>query len=320
MKKLVAVFAAAAFGAAAAAVSLAPDAPLIQDGAVKVDVQDLDAFMLRVPEKMRAPFRASYDRVASIVDSIYVTRVAANKAREEGLDKDPAVQRRLQQVQEQYLAELYLERLQKEADTVNLDKRARELYDANPAKFTQAEQVYVQQILVGLNGRTIDMARQRAEQVYREATSGKEDFLQLAAKYTDDPDRERNGGDIGYYSLGHFPDPVGKAIAKLSKKGEITEPIEANSGFYILKFINRKPPQVARFEDVKQGILAEDRDRLRKEKVDAFVNGVRGSKSVVVNTDNVQAYVAATTDARVLEKELERASQAPVAKSPAAQK
>lgn len=316
MKKLIALlFGAAALGAAAAVATttLTPDTPLIEDGGVKVDVRDMDAFMLRVPEKMRAPFRASYDRVASIVDSLFITRVAATRAREAGLDKDPAVQRRLQQLQEQYLAELYVDKLQKQVDAINLDQRAKELYEANPAKYTSPEMVYVQQIVVGLNGRTPDIARVRAEQVYKEAVSGKEDFLQLAARYTDDPDARRNGGDLGYYTMNHFPAGVDKAIEKLSKKGEIAGPIQAANGFYILKFIDRKPAEVAKFAAVKDKIIGEERERLRKEKFEAFASEVRGSKTVVVNTDNVQAYVVPAPDEKA------PAAKTPDAASPKAQ-
>jgi parvulin-like peptidyl-prolyl isomerase len=149
----------------------------------------------------------------------------------------------------------------------------------------------VQEIFVGLNGRTPDMARERAQQVYRDAASGKEEFLQLAATYSDDPDKVRNGGDIGFYPPSHFPEPVAHAIAKLHKKGELGGPIETPQGFWIVRFVERKPEKVAPFEAVRGQIIDQERERLRKEKVEQFVAQVRGSKSVITNTGNVEAYV-----------------------------
>jgi parvulin-like peptidyl-prolyl isomerase len=307
MKMLFAVLTAAALNAAAAsqpsqpaqpgpsatpsAATAAPDAVLVSDGPVKVDIRDLDAYMLRVPENMRGAVRASYDRVAAIVDSIFVTRVAAAKAREAGLDKDPDVQRRLQQVQEAFLAETYMQKLQKEVEAVDLEQRAKEIYAAEPQRFTAPAQVYVQKILVGLNGRTVDMARERARQVYHDATQGKEDFLQLAAKYSDDPDKVRNGGDIGFYPLSYFPAPVADAIAKLDTKGQVAGPIEMGDGFWIVRFVERKPEKLAPFDAVRQQIVDAERERLRKEKVEQFLAQVRGSKTVVTNTGNVESYV-----------------------------
>lgn len=278
-------------GAPVAASKLSPDAVLIQDGPIKVDVRDLDAFMLRIPEKMRVPFRTSYDRVASAVDTLYVTRVAAQRAREAGLDKDPDVQRRIQQIQEAFLADLYASKIQAEADKVDLEQRAKEIYAADPQRFTAPAQVYVQKILVGLNGRTPEMARERAQQVYRDATQGKEDFLQLAAKYSDDPDKVRNGGDIGFYDSSHFPAAVAEAIGKLDTKGQVAGPIETSDGFWIVRFVERKPEKLVPYAAVKQKIIDEERERLRKEKMERFLSEVRGSKTVVTNTDNVEKYV-----------------------------
>ena len=303
MKKLIALLGAVALHAAAA--SLPPETPLVTEGSVKVDVRDLDAFMLRIPENMRAPFRASYDRVASAVDSLFITRVAAEKAREAGLDKDPTVQRRLQQIQEGFLADLYVQKLQAEVDSLNLEQRARELYQADPRKFTSPEAVYVQQILVGLNGRTRDMARERAQQAYNEAAEGKQDFLQLAAKYSDDPDKVRNGGDLGYYSPSHFSGPRADAIAKLDKKGQLAGPIEAPEGFYIVRFVDRTAPKLATFEAVREKLIAEERERLKKDKMEEFMQQVRSSKSVVINTANVESYVV-RPDADGAKKEPEK--------------
>lgn len=300
MKKLFAVLSALALNAAAA--PLPPDTMLVSDGDVRVDIRDLDAYMLRVPPKMRTPVRTSYDRIAAIVDSVFVTRTAAAKAREAGLDKDPAVQRRLQQVQESLLADLYLQKLQDDVADVDLTQRARELYTAQPDKFKTAEGVYVQQILVGLKGRTRDMALQRANEAFAQAKAGKEDFLQVAAKYTDDPDRVRNGGDLGYYAPSHFPAPVAAAIAKLKAKGELAGPIETDDGFYVVRFVSRQPARQATFDEVKNDLVAAERERLKKERVDEFLAQVRGSKTVVINQKNVESYVV-PLDVPKLEKD-----------------
>ena len=289
MKKLYALFGALAFGAAAA--TLPANTPLVEDGPIKVDMLDLDAFMLKVPENLRPDVRASYDRVASVVDSVFVTRVAAARAREAGLDKDPAVQRRLQQVQEGFLAELYIDSLQKGMDSLALEKRARELYNADPKQFQKPEGVYVQQIIVTTQGRTRDMALARAQEAYREAADGKTEFLQLAAKYSDDPDKVRNGGDLGYYAPKHFPAPVADAIAKLDKKGQLAGPIEVADGFHIVRFVSREPAKQATFDEVKNELIKSERARLKKEKVDAFLAEVRGSKTVVIHRDAVESYV-----------------------------
>src|ERR1700682_4319597 len=103
-----------------AAGSLPPETPLVVVGRVKVDVVDFEGYLLRAPENRRGEIRASYDRVASVIDNIYVARVLAARAREEGMDKDPSIQRRLAQVQEALLADTYVQQKLREAPEVDL--------------------------------------------------------------------------------------------------------------------------------------------------------------------------------------------------------
>ena len=74
---------------------LPPETPLVVDGKVTVDAADFEGNILRIPDEKRAGFRMSYDRVAAVVDNVFVTRSVAQKARDAGLDRDPAVQARL---------------------------------------------------------------------------------------------------------------------------------------------------------------------------------------------------------------------------------
>ena len=272
-----------------------PDAPLIEDKGIKVDALDFEANLMRIPDARRADFRTSYDRVAGVVDSVFVTRSFAGKARSRGLDKDPMVQRRLQLAQEEILADAYLRTVQKEALAVNLEQRARELYLADKAKFVTPEAVYVQHILIGLNGRTREMARARADEAYAKAKAG-EDFLALAAIYSDDPEKSLNKGDLGFNPPAKFVAPLRDQIAKMSRKGEVSVPVETDYGYHIVRFIQRTPAEALPFEAVHKQLVAAERERLVKQKLDAAILEVRSSPTVVVHLKNVEALVVPIDD------------------------
>jgi hypothetical protein len=280
----------------AAAAPISPDAPLIADGDIRVDAGDVEGFVLRFPPERRAEARSSSERIATYADSMFLARTFAARARQAGLDKDPIVQRRLVQAQDVLLADLYLQHNEKAATVPNLDARARELYNAEPARFTSPEQVHIQHILVGPQWRTKEMAQERAQKIYEDLKSGKEDFLSMAARYSDDPDKKRNGGDLGYNSPTSFNEAVRKAIDAMSKKGEISPPIESPQGFHIVRFVDRKKPELAKFEDVKRAIIATERERLLKKSREDAMASVRDSKTVVVHRDNLQALVVPVED------------------------
>ncbi|APV49636.1 hypothetical protein BWI17_08070 [Betaproteobacteria bacterium GR16-43] len=278
----------AAFAAPPA--KLAPDAPLLVDGSIVVDAADFEGAMLRVPENRRDEFRMSYDRVAGMVDGVFLARTLAAKAREAGLDKDPAVQRRLVQLQDGLLADLYTQKLERDAPVPDMERRARELYLADLSQYKTEEQVNLQHILINLQGRTREMALEKAQKVRAEIVAGKEDFLSLARRYSDDPDKRRNDGDLGWNAAKSFVPPVTQAMAKM-KPGELSEPVESELGFHIIRLIDRKPPETTKFEAVKKQIMAAEKERMQKARVEAIVQSVRGSPTILVHRQNVEALV-----------------------------
>lgn len=275
--------------------TLPPETPLVVDGPIKIDAADLEGYMLRVPEQHRAEVRASFDRIATMVDNMFVARSLATKARAAGLDKDPTVQRRLAQVQEALLADLYLAHLDKTAPKLDLEARVRELYLADQSKFVIPEQVHIEHILIGLQGRTREMAEERAKKVYEDAKSGKEEFLALAARMSDDPEKKKNGGDLGYNSPTSFYPAINKRLATM-KKGEISEPLESHSGFHIVRLVDRKAPEQRKFEEVRKSLITAELERLSKKRHEDALQEIRGSRTVTLHLDNIRAMVTPLGD------------------------
>ena len=283
--------AAAALAASLCAVAaLTPDAVLVEDKGVKVTALDFEGYLLRLPEHVRGEARAAYDRVATMVDAIYVGRATAKLARDIGLDKDPAVQARLLQVQEGVLTELYLQHYDKQFKMPDLEQRARELYKANPKAYAGAEMVHIQHILVGLVGRTKDMAHERAKQLRAEVAASKDAFTVLAKKHSDDPDMRRNSGDLGFNAPTAFEPQINAAIAKM-KPGELSEPIETRHGYHLVKFVERRAAKPLEFETVRADLIRQERDRILKERRDALLQEIRDSKTVIIHKANVEALV-----------------------------
>src|SRR5258706_14980428 len=91
----------------ATAAPVPPETPLIVDGSITVDAADFEGNILRIPEKNRGEFRMSYERVAAVVDNVFVARALAANAPQAGLDQDPAVPRRRTPLQDPRLADPY---------------------------------------------------------------------------------------------------------------------------------------------------------------------------------------------------------------------
>ena len=275
---------------AAAAQETKAAKPLVVDGPLVVDTDDFKANLLRIPEDRRGDILLSYDRVATLVDNIFITRSLAARAREAGLDKDPLVQRRIEQAAEAVLADMYAAKLEKEVVDLNLEQRARELYRAEPAKYRVDETVRLHHILVNMQGRTREQALARARMIAEKARAEPNDFLSFAQQYSDDPDKRGNRGDLGFAYPKSFSEGIRNAIATM-KPGEISDPVETEHGFHIVKFIERKPPAQLTFEQVRDSIVRAEKTKLQKQRLDQLVTQVRSSPTVTVHRDNVESLV-----------------------------
>ena len=289
MKQALALlFVAVALNPVAFADTRQADKPLVVNGNLSLTTTDFEAYMQKVPQGRRDEFRAEMERISPTVDGLWVRRVLAQKAREAGLDKDPLVAARARQAAEDVLSGAYLAQAASKVTFPNLEPRAREIYTINHKDYMTPELIKVQHILVGLTGRTKEDAAARAKQVYAEATSGKEDFLALAARYSDEPGKGKTG-EAPAMPPSAFEKPIPDSLAKLTKPGDISEPVETRYGFHIFKLVGRQEPRVKPFDEVKEGIVEVEKQKLIDEAKTAAVEAVRADPKTYLHLENVQA-------------------------------
>ena len=262
MKSLYALLAAATLAVAPLA---AAETPLVTSGDIVVTDADFEAFMERVPPELRVEAKADGERNNKVVDLLFTNRILAREARKAGIDQDPALARRIQQHMDAFLALQYVAHLERTAPVPDiLEARARELYLTRPARYTEPDRVELQHILVGLTGRTKEMALARAKEIRARALAG-EDFLALAAQTSDDPGFKRDGGRLGAVTAKEIDHRIAAVAFRMKADGEISQPIETNSGVHLVKRTGFKPSFKRKFEEVKAAIIDEERARLRSD-------------------------------------------------------
>jgi parvulin-like peptidyl-prolyl isomerase len=108
----------------------------------------------------------------------------------------------------------------------------------------QGVELKASHILIGFKGarrpgqRTKEEAEKLVETVLEELKAGA-DFATTAVKYSDDPSAKKNSGDLGYFTWGRMVGPFQEAAWNL-EIGQISEPVETQFGFHIIKLIDRR--------------------------------------------------------------------------------
>ncbi len=289
MKKvLAAILAAISISGMAWGAQSQADSPLVTNGDLSLTRTDFEAYMERVPEKLREEFRADSERVKKTVDGLWVQRTVAERARKAGLEQDPIVAARLRQAREAVLVEAYMVQVEKDMKYPEMLARAREIYQARKADFKAEGRVHVEHILVDMKCRTHDAALKRAQEIRADIVSGRQDFKTYAKQASDDPSRDRNSGDLGLMLPSTFDEQFRKGIATL-KPGEVSEPFETRFGFHVVRLVKREPDRPKTFEEVREEIIAAEKRKLLDEARAQVVASVRTDPNNYLHLENVEA-------------------------------
>jgi parvulin-like peptidyl-prolyl isomerase len=114
--------------------------------------------------------------------------------------------------------------------------------------------------------RELEQRRARAAELRREAARAEgANFAELARARSDDAATRERGGDLGTFARGAHTRAFDDAAFKL-KPGEVSEVIETEYGYHVIKLTGREPARAVRLEEaapeIRARLLAEKRARL----------------------------------------------------------
>lgn len=105
-----------------------------------------------------------------------------------------------------------------------------------------------------------DEAQDKLAEVQEKLEAG-EDFAELAKTYSADIASAEQGGDLGYASKGVYDSAFEKALFGM-EEGEVSEPVETQFGYHIIKLTDIRKTEGPSFEDRREEL----RQQLAREK------------------------------------------------------
>ena len=134
------------------------------------------------------------------------------------------------------------------------------VYEQNLKNYTTEEERRASHILIkcdkSANPKDKATAKARAEELLALVRKQPNDFTELAKKYSQDEGSASQGGDLNFFGKGMMLKPFEDAVYKL-KRGDISDIVESDFGFHIIKLTDIKPASIKSLEQVKNQI-AED--------------------------------------------------------------
>jgi peptidyl-prolyl cis-trans isomerase D len=139
--------------------------------------------------------------------------------------------------------------------------KIKEFFEQNRARYVNAEQRKASHILLTVpkdaNEKTRAQIRGKIDGLLVQARSGG-NFAELAKANSQDPGSTSEGGDLGFFTSEMMAKPFSDAAYGL-KPDQISDVVETQFGFHIIKLTGIKPKVERGFDEVKSEIEAEYR-------------------------------------------------------------
>jgi peptidyl-prolyl cis-trans isomerase C len=143
---------------------------------------------------------------------------------------------------------------------------AKKIFDEKIKEVKPEQEIHARHILVATEAEAKEIA---------ERLKKGEDFAVLAKEKSKDTGAE--GGDLGFFTRGQMLKPFEEAAFALDV-GEISEPVQTQFGWHIIKVEEKRDQPLPTFDQVKEAIMSQ----LVQAKAQEVVTGLRDSAAIEV--------------------------------------
>lgn len=166
--------------------------------------------------------------------------------------------------------------------TISLNEQdLKSYYEQNVARLSGNEERRASHILIAAAksapAAEREKARARAQELLAAVRKAPDSFADVARKNSQDPGSAAKGGDLDFFARGAMVKPFEDAAFAL-KKGEISELVESDFGFHIIKVTDVKTPKRKSFEELRASLEEDLKNQQAKaryaEAAETFTNGV----------------------------------------------
>lgn len=167
-------------------------------------------------------------------------------------------------------------------------------YDENQTLYRTEEERRASHILIEL-GEDEEAAKAQAEGLLERLTNG-EDFAELAKAESQDTFSGENGGDLDWFGRGVMDSSFEEAAFTLVNVGDLSEVVQSEFGFHIIKLTDLRAEAVQPIEEVRDEII----DSLKRDEAEVeFIDVQQRMAEVAFEVPDSLEEVAAIADVEI---------------------
>ncbi len=163
------------------------------------------------------------------------------------------------------------------------EEEVQKFYEEQKEQLQEPEQVQASHILIKVAQDASEeekaAAKEKIDEVLALAKEG-QDFAALAQEYSEGPSKD-NGGDLGFFPRGAMVKPFEDAVFTMNE-GDISDVVETQFGYHIIKLTGKKEARDVSFEEVKDRLKEGLVQQKSNTEVMAWVENLKAQATVEI--------------------------------------
>lgn len=234
----------------------------------EITERDIQETMSRFP-KERQEYLLSVEGKKQLLEQIISFELINCYASENGMEEDQEYKIQLEKLKKEILTQATIKKILSEVTVT--DDEVQKYYEANGETFKNEESVTAKHILVD--------SVEKATMILQEMKDGMT-FEEAATKYSSCPSKEQ-GGKLGNFTRGKMVPEFEKVAFEL-EVGAISEPVQTQFGYHLIKVEKRDEALVKAFDEVKATIKKELLNERQSFKYMQFVEKLKTTYKVEI--------------------------------------
>lgn len=208
----------------------------------EITENDLNAIIMRYPEDKRGIFNSEMGK-KQLLEQMISFELMYKLGSEMNIDKTEEYKASLAQVEKDLLTQMTINKVLSEVTIT--DEEAKKYYDEHKAEFEQPATVSAKHILVD--------NEELCSEVKEKIENGELSFEEAAKQYSSCPSKDQ-GGDLGVFGRGMMVPEFEEAAFGLELE-KVSEPVQTQFGYHLIKVNAKNEPKASEFEEVKNQIV-----------------------------------------------------------------
>jgi peptidylprolyl isomerase len=281
---ILAAWLAAAPAPAAPATSAAAPAPAAKVGDTAVPADELKQFFVTLEPAEREALGRDPARLNQVVRTLLAQRLVLEQALAEKWDQRPELAAKLRTARDKVIVEEFLRARSTVAEGFPSEAELRAAYESNKSALFVPRQFRLAQIYLASSP---DAGKQAAtkgklEAVRKSLAAPDADFAAIARSQSDDAATAAKGGEIGWLAETQIQPAIRDRVVEL-KINQISEPVQLDDGWHVMKLLEIKDARTASFDEVRQQLAARMRAERSRLASQQYLAGLLDQHPVAIN-------------------------------------